>query len=168
MGFFPLQNGDRSLKWLGFFQVSTQNVTTHLSVLYGYAKENSGPLKQVLDTIEGTVKLIVGPVYPKVQGNPFDIMLLADRKVCPCSIIKWYIFYYYIRINGFFAKEWGLDSQMARIFPGCHSKCNYLPLCSLRLRERELWASKIGAGYHRGNCEAYCWARLFEGPGKSF
>ena len=97
MGFFPLQNEDHTLKWLGFFQVAAQNVTTCPSVLYGYAKENSGPLKQVLDTIEGTVKLIVGPVYPKVQGKPFDILLLADRKVCPCSIIKWYICYYYIR-----------------------------------------------------------------------
>ena len=66
MGYLPLQNGDQTLKWLGFFQVAAQNVTTCLSVLYGYAKENSGPLKQVLDTIEGTVKLIVGPIYPKV------------------------------------------------------------------------------------------------------
>ena len=97
MGFFPLQNGDWTLKWLGFFQVAAQNVTTRLSVLYGYAKENFGPLKQVLDTIEGTMKLVVGPVYLKVQGKPFDILLLADRKVCPRSIIKRYICYYYIR-----------------------------------------------------------------------
>ena len=97
MGFLPLQNGDKTLKWLGFFQVSTQNVTTHLSVLYGYAKENSMPLKQVLDTIEGTMKLVVGPVYLKVQGKPFDILLLTDRKVCPHSVIKWYICYYYLR-----------------------------------------------------------------------
>ena len=72
------------------------------------------------------MKLIVGCICPKVHGKPFDILLLADRKVCPRSIIKRYIFYYYIRINGFFAlAEWGSDSQMAGIFLGCRSKCNY-------------------------------------------
>ena len=39
------------------------------------------------------------------------------------------------------------------------------PLCSLWLCKREPRASKTGVGYHRGNCEAYCWARLSEDPG---
>ena len=64
--------------------------------------------------------------------------------------------------------EWGLNSQMAGIFPGCCSKCNYLPLCSLQLCERELRSSKTGARYNRGNCESYCWAHLSKGPGKAF
>lgn len=75
------QNEDQTLKYLGFFQVAAQTVTTRLSALYDYAKENSGPLKQGVDAMEGTVKLMVGPVYRKVEGKPFEILLLADRKV---------------------------------------------------------------------------------------
>jgi hypothetical protein len=81
MGFVALQNEDRTLKWLEFFQVASQNVTTRLSVLYHYAKQNSRPLKQVVDTVEGTVKLMVGTIYRNVEGKPFEILLLACTKV---------------------------------------------------------------------------------------
>jgi hypothetical protein len=86
--FSPLQNEDQTLKYLGFFQVAAQTVTTRLSALYDYAKENSGPLKQGVDAMEGTVKLMVGPVYRKVEGKPFEILLLADRKVCRPALFK--------------------------------------------------------------------------------
>lgn len=75
------ENDDQKLNYLGFFQVAAQKVTTRLSVLYDYAKENSGPLKHGVDAMEGTVKLMVGPVYRKVEGKPFEILLLADKKV---------------------------------------------------------------------------------------
>lgn len=75
------QNEDQTLKYLGFFQVAAQKVTTRLSVIYDYAKENSGPLKQGVDAMEGIVKLMVGPVYRKIEGKPFEVLHLADRKV---------------------------------------------------------------------------------------
>jgi len=75
------QNEDQTLKYLGFFHVSAQKVTTRLSVIYDYAKENSGPLKQGVDAMEGIVKLMVGPVYRKIEGKPFEVLRLADRKV---------------------------------------------------------------------------------------
>lgn len=49
--------------------------------LYTYAKDNSGPLKPGVDTVEGTVKTVVGPVYQKYQGVPVDVLKFVDRKV---------------------------------------------------------------------------------------
>ena len=70
-----MQNeGEERLRYLGFFQVAAQKATARLSRIYGYARENSGPLKQGVYDMEGAVKLFVIPVYQKVEGKPFEIL----------------------------------------------------------------------------------------------
>ena len=52
------------------------------SLLYEYAKENAGPLKPGVDTVEQTVEAVVGPVYFKFDGKPLELLHFLDRKVC--------------------------------------------------------------------------------------
>lgn len=73
--------GEARLKYLGFFQVAVLKTMACLSSLYDYAKENSGPLKSGVDTVEQTVKTVVGPVYQKIEGKPSELLQFADRKV---------------------------------------------------------------------------------------
>lgn len=40
-----------------------------------------GPLKPSVETVEGTVKTVVGPVYDKFHGIPMELLKLVDRKV---------------------------------------------------------------------------------------
>jgi len=70
-----------SLKYLGVFQVVLLRATVCLSSFYEYAKENSGHLKSGVDTVEQTVKTVVGPVYHKFDGKPFELLHFLDRKV---------------------------------------------------------------------------------------
>lgn len=49
--------------------------------LYGYAKDKSGPLKPGVETVEGTVKTVVGPVYDKFHDVPIELLKFVDRKV---------------------------------------------------------------------------------------
>lgn len=69
------------LKYLGVFQSALLRTTVLLSNLYIYAKENAGPLKPGVDTVEQTVKTVVGPVYLKFEGKPLEILHFLDRKV---------------------------------------------------------------------------------------
>lgn len=52
-----------------------------LSSVYEYAKENSGPLKLGVQTVEGTVKTVIGPVYEKFHDVPFKFLKFVDHKV---------------------------------------------------------------------------------------
>ena len=52
-----------------------------LSRVYGYAREKSGPLKQVVYAMEGVVNIFVMPIYQKVEGKYFEIQQFADKKV---------------------------------------------------------------------------------------
>ncbi|XVF06101.1 hypothetical protein REPUB_Repub06bG0019000 [Reevesia pubescens] len=49
--------------------------------LYVYAKERSGPLKSGVETVEGTVKNVVRPVYDKYHDVPVELLKFVDRKV---------------------------------------------------------------------------------------
>lgn len=51
------------------------------SILYEYAKDRSGPLKPGVDTVEETVKTVVGPVYNKFHDVPVELLKYVDRKV---------------------------------------------------------------------------------------
>ncbi|KAL3688916.1 hypothetical protein R1sor_015225 [Riccia sorocarpa] len=70
-----------SLKYLGFVQVAVIRVLAYVTALYESAKDNSGPLKPGVDSVEGTVKTVVGPVYQKLEGKPLELLSFADRKV---------------------------------------------------------------------------------------
>ncbi|KAI9080298.1 hypothetical protein K1719_037692 [Acacia pycnantha] len=72
---------EEQLKYLDFVRVVSIYATIYLSNFYGYAKENSGPLKQGVETIEGTVKTVVGPIHEKFRHVPFKLLSFADRQV---------------------------------------------------------------------------------------
>ena len=72
---------EQRLKYLEFIQVATVHVVLYLTNLYGYAKDKSGPLKPSVETVEGTVKTVVGPVYHKFHGVPIHLLKYVDRKV---------------------------------------------------------------------------------------
>lgn len=69
------------MKYLDFVQVAAIYVIVCFSSLYEYAKENSGPLRPGVQTVEGTVKTVIGPVYEKFSDVPFELLLFVDRKV---------------------------------------------------------------------------------------
>ncbi|KAF5731453.1 stress-related protein [Tripterygium wilfordii] len=74
-------DNERKLKYLDFVQVAAIYFVVCFSTIYEYAKENSGPLKAGVQTVEGTVKTVIGPVYEKFQNVPFELLKFADRKV---------------------------------------------------------------------------------------
>lgn len=71
----------KKLKYLEFVQVAAIYAVVCFSSLYEYAKDNAGPLKPGVQTVEGTVKAVVGPVYEKFQDLPFQLLKFVDRKV---------------------------------------------------------------------------------------
>lgn len=75
------ENDPKELKYLEFVQVAAIYIIVCFSTIYEYAKENSGPLKPGVQTVEGTVKTVTGPVYAKFHYVPFDLLKFVDRKV---------------------------------------------------------------------------------------
>ncbi|CAB4281558.1 unnamed protein product [Prunus armeniaca] len=75
------QVNEKNLKYMEFVQVAAIYVVVCFSSLYEYAKENSGPLKPGVQTVEGTVKTVIGPVYEKFHDLPFQLLKFVDRKV---------------------------------------------------------------------------------------
>ena len=69
------------MKRLGFVRVAAIHALVYMSNLYDYAKQNSGPLRSTIGTIEGAVTTIVGPVYEKFKGIPDALLSFLDKKV---------------------------------------------------------------------------------------
>ncbi|XP_057776581.1 stress-related protein-like [Salvia miltiorrhiza] len=76
-----LENEEKKLKYLDFVLVAAAHVVVCFSTLYEYAKENSGPLRPGVQTVEGTVRTVIGPVYEKFHNVPSDLLRFVDRKV---------------------------------------------------------------------------------------
>ncbi|CAK9178023.1 unnamed protein product [Ilex paraguariensis] len=76
-----VQDNQKQLKYLDFVQFAAIYIVVCFSSLYDYAKENSGPLKPGVQTVEGTVKTVIGPVYEKFHDVPFELLKFVDRKV---------------------------------------------------------------------------------------
>ncbi|XP_022719428.1 REF/SRPP-like protein At3g05500 [Durio zibethinus] len=72
---------EQRLKYLEFVQVAAVHAVLCLSNVYVYAKERSGPLKCGVETVEGTVKSVVRPVYDKYHDVPVELLKFVDRKV---------------------------------------------------------------------------------------
>ncbi|KAF4357474.1 hypothetical protein CsatB_029693 [Cannabis sativa] len=72
---------ENRLKYLEFVQIATIHAVVCFSNLYGYAKDKSGPLKPGVETVEGTVKNVVAPVYNKFHDVPIGLLKFVDRKV---------------------------------------------------------------------------------------
>ncbi|KAK8982207.1 hypothetical protein V6N11_037381 [Hibiscus sabdariffa] len=75
------ENPQKQLKYLDFVQVVSIYAVVCVSSIYQYAKENSGPLKPGVQTVEETVKAVIGPVYVKFHDVPFKFLKFVDRKV---------------------------------------------------------------------------------------
>ncbi|KAL6956142.1 hypothetical protein U1Q18_043482 [Sarracenia purpurea var. burkii] len=75
------ENKDRDLKRLGFVRLIAINAVVCVSNLYEYAKQNSGPLKSTVGTVEIAVATVVGPVYEKFKSAPGDLLVFLDDKV---------------------------------------------------------------------------------------
>ncbi|XP_047323857.1 stress-related protein-like [Impatiens glandulifera] len=65
------------LKYLQFLQAAILQAVTGFSRLYGYAKDNSGPLKPTLET----VKTAIGPAYRKFHHLPIQVLQFVDRNI---------------------------------------------------------------------------------------
>lgn len=72
---------EERLKYLEFVQVAAIHAVMTFVNLYLYAKDKSGPLKPGVETVEGTVKSVVGPVYDKYHDVPIEVLKFVDRKV---------------------------------------------------------------------------------------
>ncbi|KAM1645142.1 hypothetical protein COP1_006620 [Malus domestica] len=72
---------EKELKHLGFLEVAAIQTLVCISNLYDYAKQNSGPLRSMVGTVEGAVTAVVGPVYRKFKGVPDDVLTFLDAKV---------------------------------------------------------------------------------------
>ncbi|KAI3752514.1 hypothetical protein L2E82_24548 [Cichorium intybus] len=75
------ESEQEKLKYLEFVQAAVLHTVLYASKAYDYAKDNSGPLKPSVETIEGTLKTVVGPAYHKFHGVPVEVLKLVDRKV---------------------------------------------------------------------------------------
>ncbi|THU57167.1 hypothetical protein C4D60_Mb03t00660 [Musa balbisiana] len=69
------------LRYLEFVHAAAIHAVLCAARLYVYAKESAGPLRPGVQTVEGTVKTVVGPVYDKFHGVPFELLKFVDRKV---------------------------------------------------------------------------------------
>lgn len=72
---------EKKLKYLDFVQVVAIYVIVLFSSIYNYAKGNSGPLKSGIQTVQGAVQAVIGPVYHKFRDVPFQLLVFVDRKV---------------------------------------------------------------------------------------
>lgn len=76
-----VERKDRQLKHLGFMRMAAVQALVCVSNLYEYAKQNSGPLRSTVGTVEGAVTTVVGPVYEKFKGVPDHLLGFLDEKV---------------------------------------------------------------------------------------
>ncbi|XP_042501128.1 REF/SRPP-like protein At1g67360 [Macadamia integrifolia] len=71
----------QQLKHLGFIKIAAINTLVCISNLYEYAKQNSGPLRSGVRTVEGTVTTVVAPVCEKFRDVPYNLLVFLDKKV---------------------------------------------------------------------------------------
>ncbi|QHN81374.1 REF/SRPP-like protein [Arachis hypogaea] len=74
------ENKNKELKHLGFVRVAAIQTFVVVTNLYEYAKQNSGPLRSAVGTVEGTVTSVLGPVYNKLKDVPDDVLFLLTTR----------------------------------------------------------------------------------------
>ncbi|XP_010556150.1 PREDICTED: REF/SRPP-like protein At1g67360 [Tarenaya hassleriana] len=75
------KNKELELKHLGFVKIAAIQALVCVSNLYDYAKQNSGPLKSTVETVESAVTAAVGPVFDKFKDVPDSLLVFVDNKV---------------------------------------------------------------------------------------
>ena len=87
----------QELKHLGFVRVAAVNTIMCLSNLYDYAKQNSGPLRSAVGTVEGAVTTVVTPVYNKFKHVPDHLLVFLDDQVTfDLSLFMLYLLFYFV------------------------------------------------------------------------
>ncbi|KAI3752411.1 hypothetical protein L2E82_24440 [Cichorium intybus] len=76
-----IQSEEEKLKHLEFVETTVQQAVAYASKAYDYAKDKTGPLKPGVETIETTLKTVVGPTYDKYHDVPVVVLKFVDRKV---------------------------------------------------------------------------------------
>lgn len=100
---------EQRLKYLEFVQVATLQVVLCFANLYEYAKERSGPLKPGVQTVEGTVKTVMAPVYDKFHDVPVDLLRFLDRKVSTIHLNP------LLMVRPLFIKKWNFSYLMIHL-----------------------------------------------------
>ena len=99
-----IEENTKKLKYLDFLQVAVIYAIVCLSSIYEYAKENSGPLKPGVQTVEGTVKTVIGPIYGRFHDVPFELLMFVDRKVSTQhslnTLLGLFFSFYFIKLFG--------------------------------------------------------------------
>jgi hypothetical protein len=80
-----VENQNKELKRLGFVKIAAIHTYVFVSYLYESAKKNSGSLRSAVETVEGSVTTVIGPVYNKFKGVPDDVLVFVDNKVVIAS-----------------------------------------------------------------------------------
>lgn len=75
------ETSEPGLKYLEFLRVAIINGTAYAVKLYNYGKDNSGSFKPSVDTVEGHVRTVTGPLANKFDGKLPGILQFADKKV---------------------------------------------------------------------------------------
>ncbi|KAF8378005.1 hypothetical protein HHK36_029338 [Tetracentron sinense] len=75
------ENTSSELKYLGFMRIAAINSLEYLTKFYDRAKQNSGSLKSGVESVEGTVTTIIGPVREKYKNVPKNFLAYLDKKV---------------------------------------------------------------------------------------
>ncbi|MCD9559360.1 hypothetical protein HAX54_017263 [Datura stramonium] len=76
-----MDKSEDNLKHLGFVRLLAVNTVVLVSNLYEYAKQNSGPLRSTVGTVENAVTTVVRPVYERLKGVPDEVLVFLDKKV---------------------------------------------------------------------------------------
>nr|AGE89408.1 small rubber particle protein SRPP3 [Taraxacum brevicorniculatum] len=75
-----VQSQEEKLKHLDFVEDGVKQAVGYASKAYDYAKDKSGPLKPHVETLESTIKPVVGPAYDKFQDAHTGVHKFVDRK----------------------------------------------------------------------------------------
>lgn len=87
------------LKYLEFVQAAAVYASLLSAKLYDYAKQNSGPFKPGVLTVEDTVRTLVSPVYDKYHGVPIQFLKFVHRKVLFLSPVFIYLYIFLFSSN---------------------------------------------------------------------
>lgn len=72
---------EENLKYMWIVKQTAIRTLICFSKVYDFAKDNSGALKPGVQSVEGAVKTVVGPLYHKVHAFPNQLLKFVDRKV---------------------------------------------------------------------------------------
>lgn len=78
---FQTKEEKERLKYLEFVQAAAVEALLRFALIYAKAKDKSGPLKPGVESVEGAVKTVVGPVYEKYHDVPVEVLKYMDQKV---------------------------------------------------------------------------------------